>query len=253
MTKQTAYLQYRASDELDSRVAGFIREMEKPAKRAVEVDPGTVIRIMELFVEESVDVLALEAAEAVGLSPAAKRIVHGLAALARTTGGLMVSRVVKGFSPEQYRRVAAYMKSLRIVSVENGKEVGDISFPIQAALAEQGWATGRLAIETGGNDPRLLPEGLQFLHAMSDVAMFWVFEEPVRQLGLKGLTATMVGGAVRSVKKSSLVAIDRVLPHISPHQLALASEYYAALLQTGPYRPEFGEVTKPPFFAKKSA
>lgn len=254
MSQRTAYLKYRASHELDSLVANYIRDMEGPYARGTgKPDPANVMRIMDLFVAESVNVLALDAVDTIGLGPTAKKLVHGLASMVKSTGNLLVGRVVKGFNADQHRRVAAYMKSLRQVSVEDGREVGDISFPLAAALAEQGWATGRLAIESGGNHPQLLPEGIRFLHAMSDVAMFWVFEEPVRQIGVSGLTATVVGGTVRSVKATSLTVIDKVIPHVNPHQLALAAEYYASLLRTGPYLAQFGAVTGEPLFEKQSA
>lgn len=250
--RQSAYIRYRASAELDALTVAYITRMETEfASGNGKPDNSELIRIMDLFVAESVDVLLIRSIDAVGLHPTAKKLVHGLASVVVSTASMLVSKVAKGLDADQHRRVAAYMKDVRLIVEEDGQVCGEIAFAVPADVAERGWAAARYALNGGAQDPQMVRDGVKYLHEMSDVAMHWVFEEPVRVLGLSGLFATVLGTTVRGVKKSALALVDKVVPRLEPHQIAVAAEYFATLVRTGPYREKFGAVTAPALFETK--
>lgn len=134
------------------------------------------------------------------------------------------------------------MKQVRLVHEENGVGVGDIIFPIHAEFAELGWATRDKMFNGHAKDPIVVGNGIQFLHAVIDVANRWVFEKPVHILNLGTIMRTLAVTTVATVKKATHSLIDTLVPKISEQQTIASADYFSDIVGPGPFDEEYGSI-----------
>ncbi|MCG8313575.1 MAG: hypothetical protein MI976_10190 [Pseudomonadales bacterium] len=237
--RNSAYIRYRASEKLDGLVLQYI---EKTESQAGEPDLELLLEVMDLFVAESVETFVLRPSEMIDLRSGFLKMIHSLCHLVEKSAHMLVRRVAKKMTPQDHINAAQYMKQVRIAYEENGKQVGDISFPLQAADARLGVETRDKILNGGADDPVIMKDAIKFLHAVIDVSNYWVFEEPVRILNLRGVIKTLAIKTVNTVKKTTHSLIEKLVPKLSEHQRQASAKYFSNLVGVGPYIDTYGEV-----------
>ena len=239
MNPQSPYIRYRASNELFNLVQTYIDTVEGPEPCP---DVEVLVRAMDLFVKESVEIFVLQPAAHVGLKPAYLKMINSLSKLTEKSAMMLVNKVAKKMSLEDHRNAAAYMQSVRLTYDEEGQAVGDILFPIRAEFAEIGWETRVKMLSGQARDPAVLKEGVQFLHEVIDVANLWVFEKPVELLNLGPVMRKLAVSTVLTVKKATHSLINTLVPKISEAQTVASAEYFSGIVGPGPFEQEYGQI-----------
>ena len=242
MQPHSAYIRYRASSELDAMVARYIESMEQANPQP---DLALLLAVMEKFVNESVDTFVLKPAAHIGLKSAYLKMIHSLSSLVEKSAMMLVHKVAKKMSVEDHCNAAQYMKQVRLVELENGEPIGDIIFPIHVEFAELGWSTRDRMLKGNPKEPVVLADGIQFLHAVIDVANLWVFEKPMEILKLGPFMRSLAITTVGAVKKATHSLIDTLVPKISEHQVRASAEYFSDIVGPGPYDEEYGLIPEP--------
>ncbi len=242
MNQQSAYIRYRASNELFELVQRYIDGVEQPDPQP---DVGVLVQAMDLFVKESVETFVLQPAAHVGLKPTYLKMINSLSKLTEKSAMMLVNKVAKRMSLEDHRNAAAYMQSVRLTYEEDGQTKGDIIFPIRSQFAEMGWSTREKMLGGLARDPQVLEEGIAFLHEVIDVANLWVFEKPVEILNLGPVMRKLAMSTVSTVKKATHSLINTLVPKISEEQTVASAKYFSGIVGPGPYFREYGQIPEP--------
>ncbi len=239
MQSQSAYIRYRASEELDAMVARYIDSMLQPNPQP---DLELLLSVMEKFVNESVDTFVLKPAEHVGLKSGLLKMIHSLCRMVEKSSMMLVHKVAKKMSLDDHRNAATYMQQVRQVDQQDGTRIGYIAFPIHAEFAERGWCAREQMFLGRARDPEVLQDGIQFLHAVIDVAHLWVFQKPADILDLGPVMRTLATTTVGTVKKATHALIDALVPKISEQQTIASAEYFSDIVGPGPFDDEYGQI-----------
>lgn len=232
MSSETVHVAFPASEQLHLTTDGFIRRMRDGADRP---EPDTVEQIMTRFVDEALQVYFLQPSEMLGLSRGMKRVVHMTAETISRTTHMVVRRTAGKLDIRQNREAAEYMDKMRMMRPDSkGNEVWFISFPISDAMARKAYSAIELA--DNGNVDQALPRLTEFLHELTDVAMYWYFEEPMKLLGFGPVMRRIINGAVETTRKACHGVIKRVFRKLEGEQVQEAARYMDHLLVEGPYR-----------------
>lgn len=237
--QHSPYIRYAASQELDQLVVSYIRSMNAPNPRP---DHATLLAIMERFVDESVDLFVTKAAVQVQLKSSYLKMIESLASLTQRSAMFLVKKVAGKMSLNDHRNAAEYMKQVRLVQEQDGQQVAFISFPIHATFAEKGVLTRDRMLAGKAREPEVLQDGIDFLHAVIDVANLWIFEKPVEILNLGTIMRSLATTTVGTVKKATHSLIDTLVPKISEHQTTAAAEYFSDIVGAGPFNAEYGHI-----------
>ena len=232
MSAETIHVAFPASDRLHHTTDGFIKRMRAGSTRP---EPDTVEKIMSRFVDEALETYFLTPSEMLGLGRTMKRIVHLTAdTISRTTHGV-VKRTARKLDINQNREAAEYMDRMRLCRAdEQGNEVWYISFPISDTMARH--ARNAVELAEAGDTDQALPRLTDFLHELTDVAMYWYFEEPMKLLGFGPVMQRIINVAIETTRKACHSVIKRVFRKLDGPQVQEAARYLDALLVEGPYR-----------------
>lgn len=237
--KRSAYIRYRASDRLDQLVLQYVESMEKPD---AQPDLDLLLEIMDLFVAESVETFVLNPSQELELRSSLIKLIHSLVNMVEKSSHMLVRKVAKKMSHEDHVNAAKYMKQIRLAQQQDGKDFGDISFPIEVDFARLGVNTRDKILAGEADNPVIINDGIQFLHAVVDVANYWVFEEPVKVLKLKGVMKSLAVTTVGAVKKTTHALIEKLVPKLSEQQKTAAAKYFSNLVGPGPFIQRYGEL-----------
>ena len=232
MSAETIHVAFPASDRLHLTTDAFIERMRGSARQP---EPDTVEEIMSRFLDEALETYFLTPSEMLGLGRGMKRIVH-LAAdtISRTAHGVL-KRTVRKLDIDQNREAAEYMDKMRLLHTQaGGSEVWYIAFPVSDAMARH--ARNAIELAEAGDTDQALPRLTDFLHELTDVALYWYFEEPMRLLGFGPVMRRVVHVAIETTRKACHGVIRRVFRKLDGPQVQEAARYLDALLIEGPYR-----------------
>lgn len=232
MPSETVYVAFPSSEHLHHTTDGFIQRMRSGATRP---EPEVVEEIMTRFLDEALETFFLAPSEMLGLGRAMKRIVHVTADTISRTSHMVVKRTAKKLDIQQNRDAAEYMDKMRMMHPDSqGNEIWYISFPISDAMARK--ARNAIELAEAGDLDQALPRLTDFLHELTDVALHWYFEEPMKLLGFGPVMKRIVSVAVETTRKATHSVIKRVFRHLEGEQIREAARYMDSLLVEGPYR-----------------
>lgn len=230
MSNTTVYVAFPSSDQLHQTTDGFIRRMAEGASRP---EPATVESIMGRFLDEALDVFFTQPADLLGLSANMKRLVHLTTETISGATHIVVKRAAKKLDITQNRAAADYMDSMRIMVPDaQGNDVWYVSFPISDTMASH--AQSAIELAEAGEIEQARPRLLAFLHELTDVAMIWYFEEPMKLMGFGPVMRKITKVAVETTRKASHGLIKKVIPKLDDKQLLEAARFMDSLLVEGP-------------------
>lgn len=233
---ESAYIRYAASKELDTLVVEYIEAMEQDK----DPDLDHLLQIMDLFVAESIDTFVIHPANQLELRSGLLKMINSLVALVEKSSHMLVHKVAKKMSVQDHKNAAAYMKDIRQETLVEGQKGADICFPIDTSMAKLGLRTRNEMMLGKTQDPEVVKDGITFLHGIVDVANYWVFEEPLQVLQLKGVMKTLATSTVGGVKKATHTMVDKVVPKLNAQQKLASAQYFSALIGKGPLSDQHG-------------
>ena len=220
------YVAFRSSERLHRTTDGFIRRMGDATPR---LEPATIESIMADFLDQSLAVFFLRPAELVGLSGGMLRGVTLAADTINKASRLVISRAAKKLDLAQHREAARYMDQMRrVIPDENGNEAWYVLFPIEDTLA--GKLEQALALCEAGQPEQARPALVEYLHALTDVALYWYFEQPVKLLGFGPIMRKMATVALDTTRKATHGVINKVFAGLKDEQIIHATRYMHSLL-----------------------
>ena len=228
MSSTTTYVAFQSSTELFEVTDGFIKRMQEGSRKP---EPQTIERVMQLFIEEALNAFFIQPTEQAGLSGGLKRIVNLTADTIGKATHVVVKSTVKKLDIEQNLRTADYMESIRKELPVDGDMRWHVAFPISDSMAEKGRKGLQLAID--GQDKAAIPLMVEFFHELTDTALHWYFEEPMKVLGFGPIMRKVANVGVATTRKASHTAVDKIIPKLHGEELAESARYSIGLMIDG--------------------
>lgn len=229
MSEHSAWVAFRASDNLHSSTDGFIQRMRSGSSRT---EPETIDHIMSQFMREVLHNFFILPSEQSGLSSGKMKVVHFATETISKAAHLVIKSTARKLNIEQNRRAAEYMDTVRFSLTINNEEVWFVAFPISDEMA----ARGRAAIARGmaGEGQQVLPALLQYFHELTDIALRSYFEEPMKLLEFGPILRKVANVGVNTTRKATHSVIDNIIPGMTNEQLAVACKFADMQLVNGP-------------------
>jgi hypothetical protein len=225
MTEFTTYVAFTSSDKLHQLTDGFIQRMRGPDPQP---EPQTIEKIMHAFLEESLQAFMVTPAQMSNLSPNLMRIIHFTTETISKASHIVVKSTVKKLNTEQTMEMAEYMDTVR--AQFDGSWY--ICFPISAQLAHTAQQGFHMAID--GKREQALPMMIEYFHNITDIAMLWYFEKPIKLLRLGPILGKIASAGIATSRKATHAVVDKVIPKLDTEQAKVSAEYALSLLKTTP-------------------
>jgi hypothetical protein len=231
MSDHTTWVAFRSSDLLHQTTDSFIKRMRGGATRP---EPETIEKIMSTFMQEVLHNFFIVPTEQAGLPPSTQKIVQFTVDTINKATHLVIKSTVRKLDIDQNRRAAEYMDTVRFKLDKSGEEIWFVAFPLNDMMA----AKGRKAFELGlnGQGKQALPALLEYFHQLTDIALYWYFEEPMKLLRFGPIMRKVSEVGVATTRKATHTVIDKVIPGMNDEQLAVSCQYAKMQLIDGPKR-----------------
>ncbi len=227
MSHHSTYVAFPASEHLHNLTEGFIQRMRGPGARP---EPQVVEQIMSTFLQEALDAFMIKPSRLSGLSPGLMRVVMFTTDTINKASQVVVRSTVKKLDLQQNKDIAEYMDSVR----HQFDGSWNICFPISPELAHTAQEGFHMAID--GKKNQAMPMMIQYFHRLTDTAMFWYFEEPLRLLKFGPILRKVADVGIATTRKATHTVVDKVIPKLDDEQARISAEYALSLLKLGPQR-----------------
>ena len=222
----TTYIAFASSEHLHTTTDGFIQRMGQDAPRP---EPQTIETIMVSFLDEALDAFFVQPQEFLGLSNGMRRIVNMTVDTISKATRMVVTRTAKKMDLAQNHASAEYMDTMRLCHTDAaGNETWYIAFPIENKLREQGEAA--IASARKGYTQSARDQITEFLLALTDVGLYWYFEEPMKLMKFGPVIQRAVNMGVETTRKATKSTIRKVFPKLNDEQLHAAADYIEGLM-----------------------
>ena len=231
MSDHTTWVAFRPSETLHQTTDSFINRMRGGASRP---EPETIEKIMSTFMQEVLHNFFIVPTEQAGLPSSTQKVVQFTVDTINKATHLVIKSTVRKLDIDQTRRAADYMDTVRFKLESNGEDIWFVAFPLNEMMA----AKGRKAFEQGinGQGKQALPALLEYFHQLTDIALYWYFEEPMKLLRFGPIMRKVSEVGVATTRKATHTVIDKVIPGMTPEQLVIACRYAEMQLVDGPKR-----------------
>lgn len=224
-TMQT-FVAFPASRKLHHNTDGFIARMKGGASRT---EASTMEAIMTDFTAEALHTFFVVPAQQVALSSTLMKVVQATVSTIRAAASLVVKRTAPKLDIQQNRDMADYMDIMRIcVPNAQGEDVWYVSFPLKAALKQMA-AEGFAQLEQGQIEAARATF-TRFFMALTDEALFWYFEQPLKLLHLGPILSKLCKASTETARKASQTVIQRVFGKLDAKQVPVIGDFIKTLL-----------------------
>ncbi len=222
----TTYIVFASSEHLHTTTDGFINRMAQDSPRT---EPETIETIMVSFLDEALEAFFVQPQELLGLSGGMRRIVNMTVDTISKATRMVVTRTAKKMDLEQNRAAAEYMDTTRLCHTDaDGHDTWYIVFPIEEQLREQ--AEAAIAAARQGYSQSAREQLTEVMLALTDVGLYWYFEEPMKLMQFGPVIQRAVNMGVETTRKATKSAISKVFPKLDNEQLHAATNYVEALM-----------------------
>ncbi|PKM21666.1 MAG: hypothetical protein CVV10_08225 [Gammaproteobacteria bacterium HGW-Gammaproteobacteria-14] len=231
MTDHTTWVAFRSSEMLHRTTDGFIQRMRNGASRP---EPETLDAIMSTFMKEVLHNFFIVPTEQANLPSSTQRIVQLAADTISKASHLVIKSTVKKLDIDQNKRAANYMDTVRFSINKDDETIWFVAFPLNDMMA----AKGRKAFEQGinGEGKQAMPALLEYFHQLTDIGVYWYFEEPIKLLRFGPIMRKVADVGIATTRKATHSVIDKVIPAMNEEQLVIACQYARMQLVDGPKR-----------------
>lgn len=226
---ETTYVAFRSSEALHQSTDGFIQRMAQGAARP---EPEAIEKIMKLFIEEALHAFLIAPTEQAKLSSGLRRIITLTADTVSKATHMVVKSTVKKLDIQQNRKTAEYMDSVRIQLDVGGEPTWFVAFPIPDSMAEKGRRSLQQVLD--GEEDRARAEVIEYFHELTDLAMQWYFERPIKLLGFGPIMRKVADMGVATTRKAMHTAVDKVVPKLHGEEFSISARYALSLMADGP-------------------
>jgi hypothetical protein len=229
MSDHTTWVAFRSSEMLHQTTDGFINRMRSGASRP---EPETIEKIMSTFMQEVLHNFFIVPTEQAGLPSSTQKVVQFTVDTINKATHLVIKTTVRKLDIDQNRRAADYMDTVRFKLEKDGNDIWFVAFPLNEMMA----AKGRKAFELGisGQGKQALPALLEYFHQLTDIALYWYFEEPMKLLRFGPIMRKVADVGIATTRKATHTVIDKVIPGMNEEQLVIACQYAKLQLVDGP-------------------
>lgn len=225
----TPHVAFRSSDTLHQRTAGFIQRMSGGAKCP---EPKEIEAIMAQFIEEALNALITQPAQAANLSPGMFKVVNMTCSTISKTTQLVIGRSAKKMDLAQNQAAADYMDQVRQPATDGNHWY--VAFPVSEALCVKGKGVTQLCQQ--GEVEKARSEMTAYLLTLTDEAIDWYFERPMALLGFGPVLRKLSSVGVETTRKASRSLINNLVPKLGPEQLLASAQYQESMLMSFPPR-----------------
>ncbi len=230
MASENIHIAFPSSEILHTTTDGYIRRMRESGARP---DPQTLEAIMSRFVPEAIQAFFLAPTDIIGLSPGMRRVVHLTADTISKATDMVVKRTVKKLDLRQHRDAADHMDDMRLmVPDDEGNEIWYIAFPLSDDLASRARASLTQAME--GDTQGALPGFTAYLHDLTDEALGWYFEKPIKLMHFGPIMRKVAEMATETTRKASHSLIRKVFANLEHEQIIESARYMNSLIVSAP-------------------
>lgn len=220
------FIAFPASSKLHNNTHGFIERMQGGAS---QTEAATMTAIMNDFTAEALHTFFVLPSQQLALSGTMMKIVQATVATIRGASSLVVKRTAPKLDIRQNRAMADYMDLMRIcVPDKNGVDVWQVSFPLKSSLKQQ--ALDGLAQLDSGHTEAARTALTRFLMSLTDEALFWYFEQPLKLLHLGPILGKLCKASTETARKASQTVIQRVFGKLDAAQMQVVGSFIRELL-----------------------
>lgn len=231
MSEHTPWVAFRSSAELHDTTDAFIQRMRGGT---TNTEPDTVERIMSLFMGEALHTFFIVPSEGAKLPSSTQKMVQFAVDTISKASHLVIKSATRKLDIHQHRRAADYMDSVRFMKEIDGEEVWFVAFPLNETIAAKGRKAFTMAIN--GEGKKAVPALQEYFHQLTDISLYWYFEEPMKLLRFGPILRKLSEVGVATTRKASHAVIDKTIPGMTNEQLALTCQLTQQQLIDGPKR-----------------
>lgn len=229
------FIAFPASPRLHKNTTEFVERMAGGATRP---EPDTLKAIMADFNSESLTTFFELPAKQLGLKGAMLKAVQTTVSTIRGATNLVINRTAPKLNLAQNKEMAHYMDVMRIC-LQNaaGEDEWQVAFPLKANLHQRAESAFALLEENKTEAAR--EQLLQFLYALTDEALFWYMEQPLKLLHLGPILSRVCKASNETARKASKAIIRKVVGKLDADGLNTIRDFIKALIaQSEPRFPE---------------
>lgn len=229
MSNNNTWIAFRASQKLHQTTDGFIERMRGGSTRP---EPDTIETIMATFIHEVLNNFFLMPTEQAGLPASTRKVVQFTADTIEKATHMVIRSTARKLDIVQNQRAAEYMDSVRFSLNIKDEQVWFVGFPLDETVA----ARGRQAIELGlaGHTSDGKQAMMTYLHQVTDLGLYWFFEEPIKLLHFGPILRKVAEVGVVTTRKATHTVIDKVFPGMNDEQLKIISRFVRMQQVQGP-------------------
>ncbi len=157
------------------------------------------------------------------------RIVNTTVSTINGASSMVVKRTAPKLDLAQNKEMARYMDVVRIcIKDDKGEDNWQVAFPMNAELkaqAEKAFALLDKGDKAGGRQALVA-----FLNAMTDEALLWYFQNPIKLLHLGPILSKLTKVSTETIRKASKTIINRVVSRLEDDQLDVVGEFVKSLM-----------------------
>lgn len=227
MSEHTTHVAFRSTDYLHEITDSFITRMRNNPSKP---EPATIEKIMDAFIQEVLKNFFITPTELTKVPPSTQKVVNFAAETITKASNVVIRSTAKKLDVQQNRDVAEYMDLMRFQK----DELWYVAFPLKDTLAAKARDAFNTALE--GSSQEAIPKIVDYFHELTDVALVWYFEEPLKLLKFGPILRKVAEVGVATARKVTHSLIDRVIPTLDEEQLKISAKFGLAMLVDGPKR-----------------
>lgn len=231
MSEHTPWVAFRSSTELHETTDAFIQRMRKGSTRT---ETDTIEKIMSLFIREVLHTFFIVPSQGAKLPPAKQKIIQLAVDTISKATHLVIKSTVRKLDIHQHHRAADYMASVRFMKEIDGEDVWFVAFPLNETVATKGRKAFTMTIN--GEGRKAMPALQEYFHQLTDVSLYWYFEEPMKLLRFGPIMRKVSEVGIATTRKATHSVIDKTIPGMTDEQLTVTCQFAQMQLVDGPKR-----------------
>ncbi len=222
------FMAFKTSVRLRQNTEAFIANL---AAGQVQPQSDLLMRVMEDFVDEAIQVYFVQPMEVAQLNPVGRKMVMVAVTTIRKTAQLVLGKVLKKLSNEELVPIAEYMDEVMFRDRCNPEAAGFIAFPLSNELRERFRQIAQRAHT--GQPHQVVPDLVEAFSAITDEALKAFFEKPVALLKLGPVLKKMTVLGVDTTRSATNTLLKKLFNTMEPSQLVASIDYFEALMIEG--------------------